>query len=77
LGKIEFAKAVDVVPRLVIDGLELSVKPGITILDAALANLEQVKTYLTSQREADRIAAESSYIGLVDEYVRLGANLRR
>ncbi|RJQ05180.1 MAG: SPOR domain-containing protein [Bacillota bacterium] len=47
------------------------------LLQAALANLEQVKSYLTSQRDADRIAAESSFISLVDRYARLGASLRR
>ncbi len=45
-------------------------------LSAAKANLTSLKSYLSSQVDADRLQAEKSYAGLVDAYGRLGASLR-
>jgi hypothetical protein len=45
-------------------------------LAAARANLATLKSYLSTQADADRLSAETSYAGLVDAYSRLGASLR-
>lgn len=45
-------------------------------LIAATTNLSALKSYLSGQADADRLAAESSYIGLVDGYARMSASLR-
>lgn len=45
-------------------------------LAAAKANLASLQSYLSGQVEADRLSAESSFIGLLDGYGRLGVSLR-
>ncbi len=44
-------------------------------LISASTNLQALKSYLAGQSDADRIAAESSYIGLVEAFLRLEAGL--
>jgi len=46
-----------------------------TLLIEATANLQALKSYLASGVEVDRLAAESSFVGLVDRYVRFEAEL--
>lgn len=41
----------------------------------ATTNLQSLKSFLSGQAEADRLAAESSFIGLVDSFARLEAGI--